>query len=130
MNACSKSVRFVAGALGVVTGLACGTDRGPRMRSVERDSAGVRISESAPPFEEWSLRPVAEVRIGVIEGDAVLQLHNVRYAARLRDGRVVLIDRGSLDVRLALLSDGHVVPHFDRALVDGEDRIWIRDDRA
>lgn len=81
---------------GVAAG--CGADV-PLARRTVRDSAGVRIVESSPPFPEWRLAATPVLRIGVLEGDGAYQLHNVAFAGRLADHGVVLIDGGTGTVR-------------------------------
>lgn len=66
------------------------------------DSAGIRIVENRVEFEtlpEW--RPAEpDVRIGLLEGEPEYQLHEVRDATRLPDGRLVVVNRGSHEVRV------------------------------
>lgn len=68
-----------------------------------RDSAGVRISESAAPAwgdgEAWTVADTPEVSIGVVEGDSAYQLYQVRGATRLSDGTIVVADGGANDLR-------------------------------
>ena len=76
---------------------AAGVDSG--RHAIERDSAGIIIVENRGPWPEWLVADTPDLRIGVREGDPRLQLFRVRFAARLRDGRVVVVDAGSAQVR-------------------------------
>jgi hypothetical protein len=81
----------------VSAGCAAGVDSG--RHAIERDSAGIIIVENSGPWPEWLVADTPDLRIGVREGDPQLQLFRVRFAARLRDGRVVVVDGGSAQVR-------------------------------
>jgi hypothetical protein len=68
-----------------------------------RDSAGVRIVESRRPSwgekGPWTVDPRPLLVIGAAEGEAAYQLSQVRAAVRLADGRVVVADGGSKELR-------------------------------
>lgn len=68
-----------------------------------RDSAGIRIAESAAPaWPEgggWRVAPEPAVRIGALEGDEAYQLFRVSQALRLADGRIVVVNSGVPDIR-------------------------------
>lgn len=78
-----------------------GADAGPA--AMVRDSAGVRIVENstlppdAPPL--WTVGPRPAVDIGVLEGDEACQLSQVGGAVRLSDGRLVVANGGSHELR-------------------------------
>lgn len=86
---------------------ACAGGGAESNRTAERDSAGIAIVDNSPPYPEWRLDGAAELRIGVAEGDAAYQLHDVRFAARLSDGRIVLIDGGASEIRWYSASGEH-----------------------
>jgi len=48
----------------------------------------------------WTLGAEPTLHIGVIEGDEAYQLHDVRDAVRLPDGRVVVANQGTREVRV------------------------------
>ncbi len=78
-------------------------DAGRSGRTV-RDSAGVRIVELAP-FDDaelptWSLAAEPEVEIGTLEGAEEYQLFQVSAALRLPDGRIVVGNGGTKELRL------------------------------
>ena len=81
---------------------ACGgPDRSSRVTIT--DSAGIRIVESVAPAweadEAWRVSgPITSV--GAIDGPPESQLHRVRGVARLGDGRVVVSNQGSSEIRL------------------------------
>jgi hypothetical protein len=68
-----------------------------------RDSAGIRIVESRWPAwgdaGRWAVEPVPAVDIGVADGAAEYQFGQVRGAARLSDGTVVVADGTSRQLR-------------------------------
>ncbi len=69
-----------------------------------RDSAGVRIVESPdPPVGSrlaWQVASAPAVTIGRTDGDPPYLLDDVRDAARLPDGRIVVADGGSNELRV------------------------------
>jgi hypothetical protein len=100
-----KSVMLLPSALVVVLS-ACA--EAPRQSSAtESDSAGITIVINRPPYPNWHVADSPVVRIGVREGEAAYQLHDVQFAARLTDGRVVVVDGGSQEVRWYTMSGVH-----------------------
>lgn len=68
-----------------------------------RDSAGVTIVENAPlPADPptWTLGSDPLVGVGVLEGEPEYQLFRVQDALRLDDGRVLVLNAGSHQVRV------------------------------
>ena len=86
--------------------LACGQDPqtsgGPV--SEARDSAGIMIVENPSPPEGsrlgWRIGPEPDVSIGVLEGEEPYMLHWVGGATRLPDGRIVVANGGTQEVRV------------------------------
>ncbi len=80
----------------------CGGEAGGAA-AVIRDSAGIRIVENpalapnAPPL--WTVEAEPRVDIGVLEGDEAYQLSQVGGAVRLSDGRIVVANGGSQELR-------------------------------
>lgn len=72
--------------------------------TVVHDSAGVRVVESIRGgwTDEigWRVDPRPFRTIGRVEGESPYVLHRVRGAVMLADGRVLLADAGSLEIRL------------------------------
>lgn len=68
-----------------------------------RDSAGVRIIENDRPAwsrgQAWRLSPEPVLEIGVVEGDPDYQLYRARFVQRLPDGRIVLANTGTHEIR-------------------------------
>ena len=97
------SARGLVAAALVVGGGACGDASGGGSRAVvERDSAGVTIVENpALPDSGGALAFAAEpdVTIGVLEGAPEYQLHEVISAVRLSDGRIVVANGGTHELR-------------------------------
>jgi hypothetical protein len=87
-----------------VAGSACGTPAGDEPTVLVRDSAGVSIVEVHGPVwragEGWSVASAPEVVIGVMDGDEDYQLHRVVGTTRLTDGRIVVANAGTHEVRV------------------------------
>lgn len=98
-----KSVIVVAVVASVT--LACKQDVHATQRppSVERDSAGVRIVENERPADGsrlgWRIGPEPSVTIGKTEGEDPYLLHWAVGASRLADGRIVVANSGSSEIR-------------------------------
>lgn len=99
-------LRIAAPALVVplLVGLGCSGADGPAGSQTPppvavRDSAGVLIVESHWPDREWQIASVPELRLGTVQGEAPYQFHRVQFAARLDDGRVVVLDGTRLEIR-------------------------------
>lgn len=99
---------------------ACGAaDADPDVVSTVRDSAGVRIVEhSGVPPEIQLGDPV--LRIGSLDGPEHDQLHRVQGAARLGDGRIVIADGGSSQLRFFDATGAHLMNFGRRGGGPGE----------
>jgi hypothetical protein len=91
---------------------ACGGDAraaGPAVR----DSAGIRIVQNERPAwkegEGWRVADEPALDIGVVEGEAAYQFSGVSGVARLSDGRFVVADDGSGEVRFFSPEGRHLV---------------------
>ena len=109
--------RLIA-TLVALAALACQQDDQPlesptALPSVTRDSAGIRITENGRPPEgsrlPWRIGPEPTLSIGELEGEESYMLHQVGRIARLSDGRVVVANRGSSEVRMFDASGDHLV---------------------
>ena len=97
--------RLIAMAIAVVA-IACHQDRqrsaGPR--SELRDSAGIQIVENARPPDgsrlAWRIGPEPAVSIGVLDGEDPDMLFHATDATRLSDGRIVVVNRGTAELRV------------------------------
>jgi hypothetical protein len=69
-----------------------------------RDSAGVTIVENNGDLGAdgggWWVDPDPTLSIGTFQGDPVFQLYQVQGAARLQDGRIVVSNAGSGEIRV------------------------------
>ena len=72
--------------------------------SETRDSAGIRIVENVRPPDGsrlgWQVDAVPQLSIGALEGEDPYLLHQIRDAMTLPDGRIVVANRGSQELRV------------------------------
>ena len=98
-------IRIVA-ALFALAALGCNRDDrssgGPS--SATRDSAGIRVIENPRPAEgsrlAWRIGPGPVVSIGTRRGEGPYMLHQVWDALKLRDGRIVVANSGTNELRV------------------------------
>jgi hypothetical protein len=87
-----------------IAGSGCESDEDRRPSVLVRDSTGVSIVEVHGPVwhagEGWRVASVPEVVIGVVDGDEEYQLHRVVGTTRLADGRIVVANAGTHDLRV------------------------------
>ena len=94
--------------------LACQQDgNAPVGPAIEvRDSAGIRIVENARPADGsrvgWRVGPEPAVSIGVLEGEDAYMFHWVAGATKLPDGRIVVANYGSGELRVFDASGSHM----------------------
>ena len=103
----------VATALAPMAGAAGQETVGPTgIRTLIRDSAGIRIIENARPPEgsrlDWRLGPEPLVSIGRMVGEDPYLFHRVFGAAVLSDGRIVIGDDGPKELRVFDGSGNHL----------------------
>jgi hypothetical protein len=71
--------------------------------SIVRDSAGITIVENTAPAwqegAEWRIDAAPEPAIGLVDGPPELQLFRVTGALRLDDGRIVVANSGTSELR-------------------------------
>ena len=90
----------------VALSAACGTgsDSGPVLRSEVSDSAGVTIVENARPAPGsrlgWRVGEAPAVSIGTQEGEEAEMLYIVDDATKLADGRIVIANAGTSELRV------------------------------
>jgi len=124
--------------LAVVTlavALGCGADERDS-GSIARDSAGVTIVESArpqwSPGEEWQVAREPTVAIGRTEGAEEYQLFRVIAAHRMADGRIVIANWGSQELRFYDETGAYLFAVGKEGGGPGEfrslGRMWIRGD--
>lgn len=105
---------FVLGALLPASAFACdsGGGSGSGLESLARDSAGVTIVENERPAPDtrlgWMIGEVPILTIGALEGDPSYELYQVRDASRLPDGRIVVANAGSSELRVFDASGTHL----------------------
>jgi len=79
-------------------------DHRPILESQARDSAGITIVENARPALDsrlaWRIGETPAVSIGAEEGDLGEMLFDVRDATRLADGRIVVANAGTSELRV------------------------------
>jgi hypothetical protein len=128
--------------------LGCGSpDASPENASVfvTRDSAGIRIVELSDldrPPADWRLASEPQVVIGSLDGLPTQQLFSVFDAARLPDGRILVANSGTFELRVYSPEGQHLSsigaegdgPGEFRSLwlidVVGGDSIYVWDQRA
>lgn len=94
--------------------MACQGDGGSAggLRIEVRDSAGVRIVDNAEPPEGsrlgWRIGPEPTVSIGVLEGEEPYMLYRAYDATVLSDGRIVVANTGTQELRVFDRSGTHV----------------------
>jgi hypothetical protein len=90
--------------LAVSAATACTSEIGSSSDVEIFDSAGVRIVHSRRPQwvddQAWTVSSDPDMAIGVLDGSEEYQLVDVASAARRSDGSLVVVDRGSLTVRV------------------------------
>ena len=107
-------IRF-AGIVFAVGALACQQDRqnSAVVESEARDSAGIRIVENARPPEGsrlgWTIGPEPLMSIGVLEGEEPYMLHWAFNSVRLSDGRIVVVNAGTQELRMFDESGTHLL---------------------
>ena len=83
--------------------LGCGSGQADKVRSLVRDSAGVTIiSNESPAWSDgdgWRVAETPVVDIGVVSGDAAYELFRPLGALRLSDGRIVVANAGTSELR-------------------------------
>ncbi|MFW6078356.1 MAG: hypothetical protein ACODAE_01965 [Gemmatimonadota bacterium] len=92
---------------------ACGAgDAPPSDAVVERDSAGIRIVENRAPAwtagEAWRLADRPSLDIGAPDGPPEQQLFRVTGAVRLSDGRIVVANGGTRELKFYDAAGSHL----------------------
>ena len=89
-------------AASVVLATACDSAP-PRVHTLHGDSAGVPVATAVTtlwsPEEAWSVAEPPMLRIGTVDGPPEYQFADVVAAVRLGDGRIVVADRASAELR-------------------------------
>lgn len=102
----------LAALLLAVLAVGCGGGSEEASRVTRTDSAGVEIVESAgegwSPGSAWELADVPAVEIGGAAGPEDERLFRVRDAARLSDGRFVVLNAGSQELRIFGAGGSHL----------------------
>ena len=116
---------IAAGVVAAAT-MACQGDGGSAagLRSEVRDSAGVRIVDNAKPPEGsrlgWRIGPEPTVSIGVLEGEEPYMLYRAYDAAMLSDGRIVVANTGTQELRVFDRSGTHLATWAGQGQGPGE----------
>ena len=122
---------------------ACSTGDADSGVTTIRDSAGVAIAENdlARLASTCTMAPAPTVSIGAAEGEEVYQLYRVFGARKLSDGRIVLVNQGSQQLRFydatgkflnATGREGRGPGEFENAFylwVLPGDSVWVGDYR-
>lgn len=98
----SGAIRAASALFSVVLLAGCGPSEADQGTSLS-DSAGVILAIAEVPAwdpgEGWHVSDEPMVEIGVLDGPEEYTLSDVSGVVRLGDGRIVIADRGSLDLR-------------------------------
>ena len=92
--------------LSMLAPAACAPDQdyGSRPATVTRDSLGIQIVENARPADgsrlPWRIGPEPIASIGALEGEEPYLLHIVADATKLPDGRIVVANTGTHELRM------------------------------
>lgn len=93
--------------------LACGSGEPPGASAVIRDSADITIVENSAPRSHrpdvWRLSESPLVEIGALEAEPSHQFTEVAAALRMSDGRLVIGDRGTRELRFFDRDGGHLL---------------------
>lgn len=102
------------------------TSAGP----VRADSAGIEVVTSAAPAwgttSPWSLSTEPVVTIGTLDGDPAYVLDGVGMLARLSDGRIVVVNGGTRQIRVYSTDGTHLYDFGQQGDGPGEFRIVSR----
>jgi hypothetical protein len=112
--------------------LACSSD-GPRPGATVRDSSGIMIVESVSPSwqseEGWRIEAAPTVDVGIIDGSAPYQLYRAWSAVRLSDGRIVVANGGTNELRFYDSAGSHLLSVGRTGEGPGEfrdlQRVWL-----
>ena len=78
-----------------------------------RDSAGILITENARPPDGsrlgWRIGPEPTVTIGAVEGEDPYLFQWVRSAFRISDGRIVVANGGTEEIRVFTATGTHLL---------------------
>lgn len=93
----------IAVGLLCVVAAACQDEIAGGSSAIVRDSAGVRIVENRDPAwstgNGWTVDPEPTTIIGSVEGDPNQLFNEIVGATRLSDGRILVLDSGSAELR-------------------------------
>ncbi len=112
-------VSILGGALLAIS--ACAGDTSSAGR--EYDSANVRMIEATAPaldLASWTVSPDPRISIGVESGEEHYQFSRIGGVARLRDGRIIVGDGGSSQIRIFDTAGAFVAAHGRRGPGPGE----------
>ncbi|HUP52204.1 MAG TPA: 6-bladed beta-propeller [Longimicrobiales bacterium] len=79
-----------------------------------------------PTAEAWTLAPTPTLQIGVVEGEEPYQLHEVTSATRLDDGRIVVANNSTKQIRFFGPDGGYLAAVGQQGEGPGEYRILDR----
>lgn len=125
------------GAASLLTGLtlslaACDAGSGGVSGSAVRDSAGAQIVENTdfawPDGQKWRLSDEPRLDIGVLDGDPAYQLFRVGSAVKLSDGRIVVANGGTRELRFYDPNGVHLLSVGREGGGPGEfgELMWVR----
>jgi hypothetical protein len=111
---------------------ACDAGSGGASSPAVRDSAGIQIVQNSefawPEGQGWRLSEAPRLDIGVLEGDSAYQLFRVGRAVKLSDGRIVVANGGTHQLRFYDANGGHLFSVGREGGGPGEfaELMWVR----
>ena len=104
--------KLVAIPLLLVGFSACSSSGAGNATFTTRDSSGIHIAENVSPTwgdeDAWHLGDAPLVDIGAVEGDPAYELYRASSAVRLPDGRIVIGNSGTQEIRFYSESGTHL----------------------
>ena len=105
--------------------LLCACDSAPPVKAAsELDRSELEIIENTyaiwQPGQEWRIGVSPSIDIGVQEGESAYELHRPHYASRLSDGRIVVGNTGSHELRFYDQNGHHLTSAGDKGGGPGE----------
>lgn len=126
----------VAIVLACAGAVACGGESGTEIDVTVRDSAGIRVVSNGPVPRDrwvWTVTPTPILQIGTLQGAPEYQFFRVADAHRFEDGRIVVANAGTHELRRLERRSWEAMPRREtypayRSFTgDAVGNLWVRD---